>query len=47
MTESASRQGKANAFLLPRSCFYLFIYSIYFLCFFDLDLVSVRVQRKK
>ena len=44
MTESASRQGKSNVFLLPRSCFYLFIY---FLRFFDLDFVSVRIQRKK
>ena len=34
MTESTSRQGKANVFLLPRSCFYLFIYSIYFFCAF-------------
>ena len=44
MTQSASRQGKSNVFLLPRSCFYLFIY---FLRFFDLDFVSVRIQRKK
>ena len=44
MDKSASRQGEANVFLLPRSCFYFYFY---FLRFIDLDFVSVGIKRKK
>ena len=41
MTESASRQGKANVFLLPCSCFYLFIYLQHlFFCAFLTSILS-------
>ena len=46
MTESASRQGKANMFLLPLSCFYLLFIYLFFVLFWPRLCLSQNSTQK-